>query len=158
MKVTSDYDSSIDFNSYKSFKIVEVDPGESGLSELNLRRIVNAVNTEMNGKGFSLSDNPDIEVHLHGLVKDKVSADVRTDYYNLGYYRRGFGYGVTGNSTVDIDQYQEGTLVIDLVDAKSDELVWQGLGTARLNEEPKNREERINKAVAKILEGFPPMN
>ena len=148
LKVVTDYQNDADFSTYESFAIVEVDAGQTGVSALNLRRIISAVRTEMSAKALK-------EIHIHGLVKDKVTTNISTDYYGYRYgrYLRPFGYGI---STVDVTAYKEGSLIIDLVDRAKDQLVWQGIGTAKLNENPKGRGERIQKAVSKILEGFPP--
>ena len=155
LKVISDYDSATDFSKYDSFTVAEADPGKTGISELNLRRIVRAVQSELTAKGLEDSDNADLQVHIHGLVQDKTTTDVYTDYYGYGRYRRGFGYG-TASTRVDVNEYTEGTLIVDLVDVSADELVWQGMGTAKLHDNPEGREERIREAVTKILAGFPP--
>ena len=155
LKINTDYSSDTDFSKYKSYKIVEVEADKTGINELTLNRVINAVNSQMVNKGFTKSDNPDIEVHLIGLVKDKASTDVYTDYYGYGYYRRPFGYG-TSTTRVDVTEYKEGTLIIDFVDSSTDQLVWQGIGTTKMNEDPKGREERINEAVMKILREYPP--
>jgi hypothetical protein len=57
-----------------------------------------------------------------------------------------------------IRQYEEGTLVIDFVDAASRKLVWRGTGSGALESEPTPEETTrgIDRAVAKILEQFPP--
>jgi hypothetical protein len=49
-----------------------------------------------------------------------------------------------------------GTLLVDLVDAKSNELVWRGLATKTLNKRPKNVRPLIDKAVKKMVKRFPP--
>jgi hypothetical protein len=155
IKLTSDYANGVNFSDYKSFKIVEIAADKTGINEITLNRVITAVTDEMQAKGFQKSANPDIELHLIGLVKDKASADVYTDYYGYGYYRRPFGYGTT-TSRVDVTEYKEGTLIIDFVDPDSGQLVWQGIGTAKMNEDPKGREERIKKAVSQILSQYPP--
>ena len=155
LKVTTDHEKGTDFSSYDNFSIVEVEADQTGISDIDLRRIHNAVKNEMMSKGLKEMKGSNLEIHVHGIVQDKVSTDYDTEYYGYGMYRRRFGYG-TAVTTVDITEYKEGSLIIDLVDASKDQLVWQGIGTARLKEDPKGREDRINKAVAKILEDYPP--
>ena len=155
IKVITDYEKGNDFSVYKSYNIVELDGSKSGLSELDLRRIATATNNVLQAKGFKqMNKNADLEVHLHTIVDELVSATSH-EYYGMGGYRRGIGWG-SSTSTVDVTRYKEGTLFVDLVDRAKGQLVWQGIGTATLKENPKNREERINEAVAKILAGFPP--
>jgi hypothetical protein len=51
----------------------------------------------------------------------------------------------------------EGTLYIDIVDAKTKELVWQGIGTGYLTTNTEKKDERIAEFVTKILEQYPPI-
>ena len=55
---------------------------------------------------------------------------------------------------VDISEFKEGSLIIELVDVSKDQLIWQVIDTAELNEHPKGREERNKKTEIKILDGF----
>jgi hypothetical protein len=159
LKVKTDYDKEADFSSYKTFSVVDLTVEKTNINELNERRIVKAVKNEMSQKGFSEAEQADLEVHIHAVVNSKFSATANTAYYGGGYpyYRRGFGWGATyGATTVDVNEYEEGTLIIDLVDVKGEKLVWQGVGTSILKNNPKNVEDRINKAINKIMAGFPP--
>lgn len=159
LKVKTDYDKEANFSTYKTFSYVGFNAENTNINDLNERRIVKAVKSEMTKKGFSEAEESDLEIHIHAVIAKKFSATANTDYYGMGYpyYRRGFGWGATyGTTTVDVNEYQEGTLIIDLVDVKGKKLVWQGVGTSILKNNPKNVEERINKAVTKIMAGFPP--
>lgn len=49
----------------------------------------------------------------------------------------------------------EGTLIVDVFDSETTSLVWQGIGTKALNENPKKREKRTPKSAAKIIADFP---
>ena len=57
-----------------------------------------------------------------------------------------------------VREYDEGTLIIDIVDAGSNELVWRGAaqGEVNLAASPQEREQRAQDAVQRILEDFPP--
>lgn len=159
LSVTSDYDREANFSSYKTYSFAKMDVERTNINDINKNRLIRAVKNEMNERGFTESDDADLEIHMHGVIENKWSATARTDYYGMGlpYYRRGFGWGgVPGTTTVDIQKYEEGTLIVDLVDVKEKKLVWQGIGTAILRNNPKNVEERINKAMANILRSFPP--
>lgn len=63
---------------------------------------------------------------------------------------------MAATTTVDVHEYKEGSLVIDLVDAERKALIWQGVGTSTLKKKSNGREERINEAVSKILAAYPP--
>jgi uncharacterized protein DUF4136 len=157
--VKTDYDKETNFTSFKTFSFADMNMDRTNISELNENRLIKAVKNEMTKKGFTQVENADLEIHMHAVVENKWSATAHTDYYGstYPYYRRGLGWGTTyGTTSVDVNEYQEGTLIIDLVDTEAKKLVWQGVGTAILKNKPKDVDERINKAVTKILAGFPP--
>ena len=72
-------------------------------------------------------------------------------YGGYGYPYGGYGYGSHGAATT----YTEGTLVIDIIDAGTNELVWRGAAASALGDATYDAKD-INKAVEKILEEFPP--
>ena len=103
-------------------------------------------------KGFSKSENPDVLISL--FTKERERIDV---YNNMGWgfgwgWGPGWGMGYTRTTTTP-----EGTLIIDIVDAKTKELVWQGIGTGYLTTNSNEKDERIAEFVTKILEKYPPI-
>ena len=74
--------------------------------------------------------------------------------------RPGYGGGwPAGSRTVtDVQSYKEGTLILDVVDGGMDRLVWRGIAQAEVDpsRDPKERQERIRKAVRDMLTHFPP--
>ncbi len=104
---------------------------------------------------------PDFYVNSHLSTEQKL--DVRT--MNRGYVggphgRRwgGAGWGGAGWTETYVDQYEEGTLLIDFVDTAARRLVWRGSGTRRLSRDPQPDRvtKRVNEAVDEILGQFPP--
>jgi len=70
-----------------------------------------------------------------------------------------FGFGGTGfQRDTTAREYEVGTLIIDIVDRESNQLVWRGAKEGRLkkNQSPEKREASINKTVSEILSNFPP--
>jgi hypothetical protein len=61
-----------------------------------------------------------------------------------------------GSTTFNTYDYVDGSLVIDIVSAKTQKLVWQGIGNSQIDSKPDNPEEFIAGAIKKIMEGFPP--
>ena len=59
-------------------------------------------------------------------------------------------------STSRVRTYTEGTLVVDIYRADKKELVWRGVVTATLDENPRKVEKKINKGVAKLFKKYPP--
>jgi hypothetical protein len=66
---------------------------------------------------------------------------------------RAFGMG---EATVTTQTYKEGTLVIDMYDAKTKRLIWRGAVEGTLSDRAGKNEENLNKAVAKMFKDFPP--
>ncbi len=152
----SDYDKQADFSVYQSFLWIggEFEPAEgstaagAGIFETTVRR---AVENELAGKGFAIrtEGDADMKIAYYAGAKDQVSTD--TDAH-------GYAYGRWAYSDATVDSYREGTLIIDFIDAKKSELVWRGwaTGTVQENLTAEQRNQRIQDAVAKILENYPP--
>lgn len=153
VRVASDYDKETDFNSFKSYAFFKPGIDKAEISDLDKKRILRAIETEMQAKGFIKSENPDVLVSI--FTKTNQNINIYQNNYGMGY---GWGwhpwYWGSGFNTVS--RTSEGTLYIDLIDAESKELVWQGMGTAALAKEVNKKQERINEIVQKIMEKYPP--
>jgi hypothetical protein len=154
IKVNSDYDQSVDFSQYKTYAFHKRGVDRVEISGLDKKRILNAIDTELSKKGMIKSDNPDLLVNI--FTKERERIDV--NQYNAGW-GYGWGYGwnpyLWGGRTY-VSSYVEGTLYIDLIDAKKKELIWEGEGVGYLTEDRERKEIKINEFVAKILAQFPP--
>ena len=153
VQVASDYDQQVNFNQYKSFAFFKPGIDKAEISDLDKKRILRAIEEEMLAKGFTKSEEPDVLVSI--FTKTNENINIYQNRYGYGY---GWGwnpwYWGAGANTVTTTS--EGTLYIDLIDAKSKELVWQGMGTAALAKEVNRKQERINEIVEKIMEKYPP--
>ena len=159
IKVTTDYDRTVDFSAYKTYDFLEI-AANTTINELNQRRIISAIENNLNSKGLTKSDNPDLHINIYGIVEQKQDVSATTDYWG-GYGRHWgyYGYGSTwSTTTVNVYDYEVGTLIIDMVDNKKDILIWEGTGSKTLGSttNPEQVEANINEAVNKILEKFPP--
>lgn len=112
------------------------------------KRIEAALEQQLVAKGLQkqTAGRPDLFVAYHTNVKDKI--DVDTYGYGYGPYGRRLG------TYANVREYQQGTLVVDLIDAKAKELVWRGWAKGEVNDSVSK--EKIDKAIAKILEQYPP--
>jgi hypothetical protein len=142
--VKSDFDANANFASYKTFDFM---PHRTG-NPLNNKRIEAAIEQELVAKGLQrqVAGRPDLLVAYHTNVKDKI--DVDTYGYRYGRYGRRVGTYTT------VQKYQQGTVVVDLVDAKERELVWRGWAKGEAGESVSK--EKIDDTVAKILAKYPP--
>ncbi|MCM5664229.1 DUF4136 domain-containing protein [Galbibacter mesophilus] len=153
--VATDYDRQVDFGKYKTFAFYKPGIDKAGISDLDKKRILRAIQYELQNRGYRLSENPDILVSIFTKEVDRVSV-----YNNMGW---GWGwYGGPwgwGGGFPSVYTETEGSLYIDLIDAGKKELVWQGKGTGDLitDGDMMKKEARINEFVKEILEQFPPM-
>jgi hypothetical protein len=154
VKVTSDYDTSTDFSKYKTFAFYKKGIDKVEISDLDKRRILKAVETELLAKGFTKSENPDILVNIFTKARQKV------DIYGNNSMHFGWHPWYYGpNYGVQISKYTEGTLFVDLIDAEKKELAWQGIGSGGLTTSGNvaKKEERIKEFVAEIMSKYPPV-
>jgi len=153
VRVTSDYDTNATFGSYSTFAYFKPGIDKAEISDLDKKRILRAIDDELTAKGLQKSDNPDLFISF--FTKSKERVDVYQSHYGWGgYWGWGWGYPWGYNS---VSKTTEGTLYIDIIDAKRNELIWQGVGTAPLIKgNVDKKEERIRLIVQEILKKFPP--
>ena len=162
LKVNTDYDKSVNFSNYKTFSVYNLKTTGS-VSQLNAERITNAIRNEMTKKGFTeTSNNADLMVNAVVVLKDKQTTTATTNYYGYGGMYRPYGYyggmgmGAMGTTSVNTYEYKAGTFIIDVVDSKTQKMIWEGTGNKDFDSAPKNPDEAITNGVASIMAGFPP--
>lgn len=161
LKVSSDYDRTADFARYKTFSLYKSDSFPGAISQLNQNRIVSAIRNEMIKKGYSeTTGNPNLLVNPVAIVKDKVAVSSNTNYYGYGGFYRpyywGAGSGFSSSTNYNVEHYKDGSLVIDLIDAATRKLIWQGVGNSEIDKPLKDPDTQIPKAIQQILAAFPP--
>ena len=153
VRVATDYDRQANFNAYSSFAFYKPGVDKAQISDLDKKRILRAIEVELQKKGLNKSESPDLLVSIFTKERERV------DVYNNNF---GWGWGWNpwwggGNWGTTVTSTPEGTLYIDLIDAKSNELVWQGIGSARLvTDDIDKKDERIREIVSEILAEYPP--
>jgi len=160
-KVSGDYDKSIDFTTYKTYSFIGwQDDSDKIMNDFDKERLREAIEAEMEAKGLKrLDSGGDMLVSLFIVIDKKTSLTAYSNYYgNMGYgYRRGgMGWG-NGYSTTSYseNEYLKGTLVFDMFDSQSEELIWQGVATGTINSKPQKREKSIPKAIHKLMKKYP---
>ena len=154
VRVASDYDKNANFDQYKTFAFYKTGIDKAEISDLDKRRILRAIETELMAKGFTKSEKPDMLVSIFTKSREQVNV------YNNGFGSYGYGWGWSpyywNNYNTSVSTSTEGTLYIDLIDANKKELVWQGLGSGYLTQNMEKKDERIQEFVSKIMEKYPP--
>ncbi|PZD78666.1 DUF4136 domain-containing protein [Mesonia sp. K7] len=153
VRVATDYDESVDFNQYQSFAFYKPGIDKTEISDLDKKRILRAIEAKLIEKGMIKSEQPDMLISI--FTKTQENVNIYQNNWGWGY---GWGwhpwYWNSGFNTVS--RTTEGTLYIDLIDAKKKELIWQGMGTGVLYQNRDAKIEQINEMVEEILEKYPP--
>jgi hypothetical protein len=164
-RVRSDFDREAVFSNYTTFDWI-APPVRASEEELRSdlegpfarnslldKRIRAAVNQNLEARGFRHAEDgeSDFRLNYHVTFSDKLTGS-GSDFGYIGRYHRGaFSSGFNWS----VRQYQEGTIIIDIVDRAEDQLVWRGWMVSR-NRDGNYDEREIARAVDKILTRFPP--
>lgn len=157
---TSDFDRGANFQTYRTFSIIEpeaagTNANPTAYEPLLDRRVRDAVAAELVKKGLSPdAESPDL------LVAYDVAVAPAPNSPDTGSYSAWYGYRYTYRSTAfpsirTIDAYPVGTLVIDLIDPGTNELVWRGAAEGEIDA-GLTEESKIRRSIAAILAQYPP--
>jgi hypothetical protein len=153
MKVYSDFDRDLSVKNYSTVgwpedRQLETKNNPLYYNELNDKRIKNEVNSQLESNGYQFEEaNPQLKIHYHIVLEDRTAINPEP----FGAYGQDWL-----NRNVNVREFREGTLIIDLMDAKTNNLVWRGWAVDFLDEDrPDQMEAQFNKAIRKIFEKFP---
>jgi hypothetical protein len=145
-----------DFSNRKTFHLMTPKPrvnaqrSESDpvlVNSITYQRMRQAVQADLEQKGYSYTDQgQSMSIAIYASAKDKL--DVRTWDYGYGWRR-------WPRERTEVYQYTQGTVIIDVVDPASKELLWRGQGRAEVSDDPTKYSEELDKASNKILAKFP---
>lgn len=150
-QVKSDYAATADFNTYKTYKL-RID--DLKLNDIDKDRVLNELSKQLQTKGLSVGDNPDLIVNVkanHKKVTD-IETSPRAGMWGWG---GPFGWGLGVNRTWT-SNYNEGAIIVDLVDAKTQKLVWQGVGSGISVDSPQSKQKQIPEIIEQIMANYPP--
>lgn len=152
-KVSIDYDHQVNFSDYKTFSWIR--PPHYRPDPLMDQRITDAVNAALTAKGWQyVPEGGDVGIAAHVATREEHSLETFYDGFGGGWrWRFGTGFGTA--ITTD-HPYEVGTIVIDMFDSRTKQLVWRGTATEALSEKPEKDSKKIEKAVDKLFKNFPP--
>ncbi len=153
VRVNYDYDKETDFSNYNTYNFYP--DMETGLTELDNKRLFKAFDIALQSKGLVFSEEPDFLINIEGR---SYQAPQNT---SVGVGVGGTGRNVGGGVSVGIPVGRpnlERILQFDFVDAKKDMLFWQAISTSSLKEDlpPIVREQKFQELIEKVLKNYPP--
>lgn len=154
VRVNSDYDKKVNFDNYKTYAYIKASIDKVEISDLDKKRILHSIDDAMASKGYTKSDNPSMLISIFTKESERV------DVYNNNSWGMGFGWGWNPYWGINYNRVYttpEGTLFIDIFDAKTKDMIWQGEGSGYLTNNTHKKDERIKEFVDKILAQYPPI-
>lgn len=166
-KISADYDKSVDFTKYKSFEYYGwAKESDKLLNDLDKKRIEDSFANEFYARGLGyVATGGDLVITLFIVVEQKTETSANTTsmgggyggYYG-GYYGYGPGYGwgpSYSTTTVSTYDYEVGTLVCDVFDKANEQLIWEGIVSGTIDENPQTRDKNIPKTIAYLMKKYP---
>jgi hypothetical protein len=155
VSITTDYDESADFGAVRTFAWMPPAPGEPPAFAGNTiveKRVTAAVERELGARGLKRDDaSPSFLIAVHTLSRDVLNI---TTWPSWGYGWHGSHTGAWDDH-VEVNQYTEGTLVLDFVRPGSEGLLWRGVARSVIDSETGSN-EFVNEVIGKLLADFPP--
>jgi Domain of unknown function (DUF4136) len=152
-QVKTDFDRSANFGQYKTYSWEKVKTKNA----LDVDRIKNAVNATLAAKGWTqVESGGDVSVIAFEMTQDQQTLNTFYDGFGGGWGWRRFGGGGFGEATTTTETYKVGTLVVDLYDAKSKQLLWRGSSSDTLSNNSEKNIKNLDKGVEKMFKKFPP--
>lgn len=158
-KTSYDYEKTADFAAFKTYALK--DGTKVGQSLID-NRIVEAIEAQLAARGFTkVEASPDVFVVYHVAFDKEKDISTFSSGYGGGYgpyaWRWGGGWA-GGTTTTQVREILIGTLVIDIADARKEQLVWRGMGVKEVDTQakPEKRDKSISEAVKKIFKNYPP--
>ena len=152
--VKADFHEGTDFSKYKTFAFSKGTPAPTPFAQ---ERIEAAIASQLTLRGMTAAQgSADLQIFTHTQLSTQQRMDVTTFGYG-GYPGWGGWGGGFGTSSVNVTEIPVGTVMVDLVDSKSNEMVWRGVASDTLltNPTPEKSEKRINKAFTKLFTKYP---
>lgn len=153
VQVSTDYDRQVNFNNYQSYAFYKPGIDKAEISDLDKRRILRAIDANLSEKGMIKSENPDLLISF--FTKEHQRINIYNNHFGYNWYWNPYWVGGYHGGTVSTDT--EGTLFIDIIDVKTNNLIWQGMGKGTLQTQNIDKKEaKINQIVSEILKKYPP--
>ena len=153
--VKIDFDKAFNFAPVKTYAIKI---GTAWGNDLSQRRVLDEIDQAIAAKGWKKASEAQADIHvvLHGASQTKRNVNT---FYSGGMGGYGYRYGGMGGmatASTTVSEYLVGTLVVDMFDAKSKNLVFRGTAEDEISDNPEKNAKRLEKASDKLFKNFPP--
>ncbi|HUO60855.1 MAG TPA: DUF4136 domain-containing protein [Candidatus Acidoferrales bacterium] len=148
--VRTNYMPGTNFAKYHSYKWVNIEGGQHP-NQIADAEIKQAVDSQLAAKGLTKTDSDQADLYVG--YQAAVDQEKQWNAYGMGGGVRWGGMATATQSTIS-----NGTLVLDMYDPSTKQLVWTAAGTKTLDpsSKPEKNQKNLDKAVAKMLKDFPP--
>jgi hypothetical protein len=148
-KVNVDYNHTTDFSKYRSFSWMKEPKTRNPLMK---DRIIEFINDELMKKDLKLVPaGGDLSIAAHTATREEHTLE--TFYNGFPGWRWHGGFSPT---TVEVETYEVGTLIVDLFDTATKEVVWRGVASGTVSDNPDKNTKKLQDAVKDMFEKFPP--
>jgi hypothetical protein len=152
-QVKTDFDRNANFGQYKTYSWEQVKTKDA----LDVGRIKAAVNAALAAKGWTQVDSGgDVSIIAMEMTHDQQTLNTFYDGFGGGWGWRRFGGGGLGEATTTTETYRVGTVVVDLFDTKTKQLIWRGSSSDTLSNNSDKNIKNLDKGVDKMFKNFPP--
>jgi hypothetical protein len=152
-QVKTDYDHGANFAQYKTYSWEQVKTKDP----LDVDRIKSAVNAALTAKGWTQVDSGgDVSIVAMEITRNQQTLNTFYDGFGGGWGWRRFGGGGFGEATTTTETYKVGTVVVDLFDTKTKQLIWRGSESDTLSNNSEKNIKNLDKGVDKMFKKFPP--
>lgn len=148
--INTDFNPATNFAQYNSFGFKATEQIPDPIVE---SRIQSAITSALTSRGWTRNDlSPSVWVVPHVQLSEQTQ---------LNTYNSGWGYGWRwggGASTTTVEKIPVGTVIIDLVDARENQMIWRGTASNTLQQKasPEERQQNLNEAMQRLFAKFPP--
>ncbi len=164
VRVTSDYDSDVDFTGLQSYSWLEIEAQSGEDVRINnefVKHVVRkSVDKVMKEKGYVRvnEEKADFQITWLGAIDKKMQAD------SISHFYRPYGYGSlyrdpnwSKDENLKNREFEEGTLIIDFLDPTDHKIIWRGIGSEKIDGEgtEADAKRKINKVITRILKTIP---
>ena len=153
--VKIDFDKAYNFAPVKTYSIRI---GTAWGNDLSQRRVLEEFDQAIAAKGWKKANEATADIHvvLHGATDTKHNVNTFYSGGMGGYGYRYGGMGGMGTASTTVSEYTVGTLVVDMFDAKTKNLVFRGVAEDEISDKPEKNTKKLDKASEKLFKNFPP--